>query len=91
MINITEARAMMPTKRMSTILDEIESLIVEAANNDKQIVEIPEGFFGRGQEHEIVYNAKFNPLFDTVKKGVESQGFKLGRKELKFFISWADQ
>lgn len=88
MININEARRMMPSCRMDTILEEVEALITDAAKRDKNIVVIPEGFFGEGAEHEMVYNVKHNELYEKVKGALEGNGFQLGRKDLKFYISW---
>ena len=92
MINANEAKMLMPSQRMDTILDEVEELIKEAASNDETVVAFPEGFFGKGVEKDIIYNAKNPPLWDYVKKSLIESGFKLGRNEqqLKLFISWED-
>ena len=91
MINIDEARHMMPSNRLATIMDEVEELIVEAASNDEYACAIPTGFFGVGQEKEIIYNVKPNQLFLKVKEELEKQGFKIGKKDLQFFISWKEE
>lgn len=88
MIDVNDVKNLMPSRRMGTILEEVEQLITEAASKDETKCLIPEGFFGKGVEQEIIYNANPNALFSKVKESLVTNGFKLGRKDLKFYISW---
>lgn len=80
----------MPSNRMGTILEEIEKIILEAAANDDTFVALPEGFFGKGSEQQIIYNAKHPPLFKFAKTELEKQGFKIGKTKdnKQLIISW---
>lgn len=90
MITADKARDLMPSNRRDTILDEVEEIIIDAASEDKTLVELPKGFFGEGVEEGVIFNAKHHPLYDYTKVELERNGFKLGRNVNKmcFVISW---
>ncbi len=90
MITAEEAKQLMPSNRKDTILEELEELIVSAAEADKTIVQLPKGFFGEGIEMDVLYNAKNPPIFAFVKKELETRGFSLLKNsdKLSFAVSW---
>jgi hypothetical protein len=90
MISAEEARDLMPSLRKGTIMDEVEELIVEAANADRKAVKLPKGFFGTNVEQDVMYNAKTPPLYSFVHDELIKSGYKLGRnvEGLYFVITW---
>ena len=90
MIDVNEARMLMPSYRKDGILTEVEALIKEAAGEDKGFAEIPIGFFGPGVERDVIFNAKQPPLFKFVREHLESKGFRIGKseKQVKLLICW---
>jgi hypothetical protein len=90
MISATEAQSLMPSNRKDTILGELEDLITTAAESDKTSIILPKGFFGHGVETDVLYNAKYPPLYVFVVKKLESLGFRFIKNatDLNFTISW---
>ena len=86
MINAQEARDMMPSLRMSTIMDEVEELVVEAARDDQKAVKLPKGFFGDNVEKDIMYNAKNPPLYAFVNEELFKSGYQLRKNTDKMYF-----